>query len=320
MLLEDLPKFTQEFIESEGKTLRIVSQDKKIANCPNAKRSKSAGIKEYVCEYLNASVNPLTQKAGRRLTYVDLFCGGGGLSLGVHHALRQFGFDARLILAADVDKAALRLVSQHFSPMITRDQTIEELIKFSVDLGGNAKGFITPPRINDPQISQFKGKVDLLVGGPPCQGHSNLNNKTRRQDPRNLLYFLMPAFAVALDIPCVIIENVKSIKNATENVVSITMDLLQTYGYHVDEQVVVGTDFGVAQTRARHFLIASKVSKFDLGAVLADLKTKTLSFDDVNSNLPKLEDYPSILENPASLSEKNMERIQHLHKAVKSLI
>ena len=61
---------------------------------------------------------------------------------------------------------------------------IEDLIKYSIDLSGATNDFVTQPSVSDNQISQFKGKVDLLVGGPPVQGHSNLNNKTRRQDPK----------------------------------------------------------------------------------------------------------------------------------------
>ena len=312
-MLDTPTNLTQEFLESEGNTHRIISKGVEKLSLADLKNSRSVGIKEYVCDYLNTPINPHTKKIGKRLTYIDLFCGGGGLSLGVHHAFRQFGFDARLALAADIDKAALRLISHHFNPIVTRDQAIEDLVKFSVDFAGKAEDFITQPEIGDPQISQFKGKIDLLVGGPPCQGHSNLNNKTRRQDPRNLLYFLMPAFAVALDIPCLVIENVRSIKNANENVVPITRDLLRANGYYVNEQIITGTEFGVAQTRTRHFLIASKVSKLNLDLVLKSLKSETLSFDDINTNLPKLNDYPTVLQSPASLSDENVARIQHLH-------
>lgn len=251
---------------------------------------------------------------GKKLTYIDLFCGGGGLSLGVHHALSQFGFDARLLLAADTDKAALNLISSHFKPIIKCSDPIENLIKYAVDLSGESVDFVTSPTIDDPQILQFKGKVDLLVGGPPCQGHSNLNNKTRRSDPRNLLYFTMPAFAVALDIPCIVIENVKSIQNATENVVEITKNILSNYGYNISETILDGTEFGIAQTRSRHFLIASKTNSPDINLVASSLKSTTLTFDDINRDLQTIKGYPQILETEGRLSKENRERINYLYE------
>lgn len=271
-------------------------------------------IKQYVQDYLNASVSTARKSGGKKINYIDLFCGGGGMSLGVHNALREFGFDARLLLAADLDEAALRLVVEHFSPMVLRSQPVEDLIKFSVDLSGVANDFVTKPTILDSQIAQFKGKVDLLIGGPPCQGHSNLNNKTRRHDPRNLLYFTMPAFAIALDVPCVVIENVRSIKNASENVIPISRKIFEKNGYFVDEIILEGTDFGVAQTRSRHFLVATRNQKLELDIFVNQLKSDPLTFDDVNSQLPKIDCYPQLLETPTALSKENQKRISHLHE------
>ena len=39
-----------------------------------------------------------------------------------------------------------------------------------------------------PDLEKIKGDVDILLAGPPCEGNSNLNNLTRRIDPRNELY------------------------------------------------------------------------------------------------------------------------------------
>ena len=61
-------------------------------------------------QYLDSQIPSFSSRNGNRITYIDLFCGGGGLSLGVHHALHKFGFDAKLLLAADTDKKALRLI------------------------------------------------------------------------------------------------------------------------------------------------------------------------------------------------------------------
>ena len=82
----------------------------------------------------------------------------------------------------------------------------------------------------------------------------------------------MPAFAIALNIPCIIIENVKQIVNSKENVVEITKGILKTHGYNVKEEIITATDYGVAQTRKRHFLIASKIKEPITEHMLSSLK------------------------------------------------
>lgn len=308
-------KKTSQAIDKTGNKKVIFDWTNNLQGNLQKSPDENKNILNYVRSYLDQQSKPINKKHGKKLTYVDLFCGGGGLSLGVHHALDTFGFDARLLFACDNDKAALNLVNHHFKPLVKSNEAVENLIKYSVDLSGEHKDFVTFPEIKNPQIAQFKGKVDLLVGGPPCQGHSNLNNKTRRHDPRNLLYFIMPAFAIALDIPLIIIENVQAIRKASENVVSISQQLLESNGYEVVERVLEAKSFGVAQTRKRHFLIASKIERPQLSKAIEELQKDTLSFDDINSNLAAFQELPEILEINAELSEENKKRIQHLHNS-----
>ena len=71
------------------------------------------------------------------------------------------------------------------------------------------------------------GDADVLLAGPPWQGHSNLNNHSRRTDERNELYLTVPATAIALDIPLVIIENVPAVVHDRLGVVAATTELLR---------------------------------------------------------------------------------------------
>ena len=269
-------------------------------------------VKSFYTSYLGKQKPTHFAKSMGRITYIDLFCGGGGLSLGVSEALSTFGFQPKPLVAVDIDNQALKLADANFSPIVKRSQSVEELIKYSVDLSQSINDFITQPVILDQQIAQFKGKTDLLIGGPPCQGHSNLNNKTRRNDPRNLLYFVMPAFAVAMDIPCVIIENVRSITRASENVVGITSEILRTHGYFVEEKVVSALDFGVAQTRTRHFLIATKVAKPRIAEIYDALKVDHLTFDDVIGQGLCNQGFSQLMISEPELSEVNRSRIDYL--------
>ena len=268
---------------------------------------------ESVRSYLNRTDNPFRPSAERCIKYIDLFCGGGGLSLGVHHALSCMNMNASLIGAVDFDPAALSLTDHHFNPIVPRRVSVEDVVEYAVDISGVKSGFVQEPVITDSQISQFEGKIDLLVGGPPCQGHSNLNNWTRRRDPRNFLYYVMPAFAVAMNIPCIIIENVKGICHASENVVKITKNILEHYEYHVFDGLVDATTVGVAQTRVRHFLVASKMGKPDVDASVQAFRTQKFTFDDINSNMPRAQGMLRLMEENSSLSDENKMRIRHLH-------
>ena len=247
------------------------------------------------------------------VNYIDLFCGGGGLSLGVKRALGLLGMKTRLALAADIDKAALGLVREQFKALCSRDRSVEELVEYSVDHSGEYPDFVHYPEVLDTEIANYKNRVDLLIGGPPCQGHSNLNNKTRRADPRNLLYFVMPAFAVALNIPNILIENVPSIRNAKENVVEITRSILRTHGYHVEEIILDASEFGVAQTRKRHFLLGSKSSLNHLFSCVEMMKVRPLSFNDINFGLQQRQFVNPMMEANGVLSDENVTRINHLH-------
>ena len=129
----------------------------------------------------------------------------------------------------------------------------------------------------------------------------------------------MPAFAVAMDIPCVIIENVRSITRASENVVGITSEILRTHGYFVEEKVVSALDFGVAQTRTRHFLIATKVAKPRIAEIYDALKVNHLTFDDVIGQGLCNQGFSQLMVSEPELSEVNRSRIDYLLTTANSI-
>jgi DNA (cytosine-5)-methyltransferase 1 len=108
---------------------------------------------------------------------------------------------------------------------------------------------------------QLAPPIDLLVAGPPCQGHSNLNNYSRRDDPRNDLFICTVAVAAALTPRAVLIENVPSITRSHGDVVGLARELLEGAGYLVDECVIRADELGWPQTRARYFLAGIRSSE-----------------------------------------------------------
>ena len=132
------------------------------------------------------------------------------------------------------------------------------LIDFQVRGTGPSSKFRYEPEITAAELEDLRGNVDVVLAGPPCQGHSNLNNHTRRSDRRNELYLTVPAFAVAVDAPMVVIENVPAVIHDRQQVVAATRALLEENGYQVETGRIRADRLGWPQTRQRFFLLARK--------------------------------------------------------------
>jgi DNA (cytosine-5)-methyltransferase 1 len=158
------------------------------------------------------------------------------------------------------------------------------------------------------------GNIDLLVGGPPCQGHSTLNNKTRSDDPKNQLMLTMPAVAVALGINSVVIENVPNVVNDSKRVVQTTADLFASHGYYVQSGVISATDLGWPQTRRRFFMVARRdQTPIDFGDVVDALKFKQQPLSWIISDLLKQDkNVRGIFNTVPQLSEDNLRRVNWL--------
>lgn len=249
----------------------------------------------------------------RTIRIADLFCGAGGLSYGVKVALEQLHFEPRFELAADHDAEALEVFARNMQPKVTLGKNVGSLLDYHIE--GKAVGarFSYEPEVIDFDLSRQYGRIDMLVAGPPCQGHSNLNNHTRRTDPKNSLYLTVPAFAVALNIPVVIIENIPEVENDHTGVLATALALLKSKDYKVEVRKLKGIDHGLAQTRTRLFVLASKVAPPMDGLVVPATKrpARPVSWainDLIDANGPSLFDQPSVLD------ENNARRVAWLHE------
>lgn len=179
---------------------------------------------------------------------LDLFCGAGGLSLGFKLA----GFN--IIGGIDFEKDAI--------------STHEKNFKNSISICGDIK------EIDDNRVKElFGNKVDVIIGGPPCQGFSAGNRQQRLEDdPRNKLFFEFIRFVRLLKPKAIVIENVRQIltkdKGYAKNKI---IEILESLGYHVDVRVLNSSDFGVPQNRNRAIFIGIKT---EIGQVNYD-KIKT---------------------------------------------
>ena len=179
---------------------------------------------------------------------VDLFSGCGGLTLGVAQAALTHSLALEVPLAVDFEPAAAATYSRNFPKAAVHTGRVEEL--FDGVLGATVS-----PR--ESGMAAEIGRVDLLVGGPPCQGHSSLNNHTRGDDPKNDLYARMARAAEVLQPAFVLIENVPSVRRDKQGVVAkVVAHLAEDYA--VADRVLDLCKLSLAQRRKRHVLLAAR--------------------------------------------------------------
>jgi len=186
------------------------------------------------------------------------------------------------------------------------------LVNFQLNGSGDEATFFGPPTVA-PKIAHLRGSLDVVMAGPPCQGHSNLNNHSRRDDDRNDLYLTVPAMAVALEIPMVIIENVPGVVHDHRSVVSTTISLLRSSGYHVTFGVHDAAAMGWPQTRKRFFLIASRdVVPLEVGLVAAALATDSTLPVTWALNSARVSDRDAFMDELPAISKENQRRVNFL--------
>lgn len=172
------------------------------------------------------------------LTALDLFCGCGGISAG----LRSAGF--RVLAGIDVEPRY----------MATFERNFPEAMPLRLDLSS-----VTPEFLME-KLGVAPGELDLVAGGPPCQGFSK--NVPRRHrfmdDPNNLLIRTYLDYCVALRPKMVLMENVAEMRNGfSSRFGEEVLATLEHAGYAVTHATLNAAEFGIPQRRRRAFFLAS---------------------------------------------------------------
>lgn len=168
------------------------------------------------------------------------------------------------------------------------------------------------PTIGETKLRRRLGSIDVLVGGPPCQGHSNLNNHTRLQDDRNLLYLRMVRAAELLAPTNVLIENVPGVQRDRHGVLATAISQLTRLGYQVDHGTISVESLGVPQTRVRHLLIASAIGKPSMARLLAEHAVAPRDVRWAIGDLESEDEAGGIFATPAAISAENVMRARWL--------
>jgi DNA (cytosine-5)-methyltransferase 1 len=166
-------------------------------------------------------------------TVIDLFCGAGGLSYGFEMA----GF--KVAAAVDNDPVAGETYRRQnpSTPLLTQDvATIrgDELLR----LAG--------------------GSIDVVIGGPSCQGFST-HGKRDPDDPRNALFNHFVRLVGETQPLWVVMENVKGLLTYDKG--RYQQEILSSFsriGYRCESRVLLAADYGVPQMRERLFFIATR--------------------------------------------------------------
>jgi DNA (cytosine-5)-methyltransferase 1 len=246
------------------------------------------------------------------LRAIDLFSGVGGLFLGAREAARGLGMELESAVACDQDAGALAVYRRNHKTEIALSRSVDLLVEAAVRGVGKQAHFVGYPAVVNEDLAGMAGELDLLLAGPPCQGHSNLNNKTRGDDPRNRLYLDVPAIAIALDIPVVVIENVRGVERSNGDLVNTAVGLLESSGYVTTRGVVKAHELGWPQTRERFFLVATKGwPPVALAEVLAAEARDAFPLSWLLGDVPPSLDEP-FMDEPGRLSPENQRRIDHL--------
>lgn len=194
--------------------------------------------------WLRSEAPPPTMPGAAPVRTVDLFSGCGALSLGAAEACRALGRRFEPVLAVDIEPWAVQTYGRNFSGGLAIQDSV--------------LSFLGPDGPRAETLRGLAGAVDLLIGGPPCQGHSDLNNHTRRDDPKNELYNSVARFAEVLSPRWILIENVPGAQHDRSGVVQRTWEELGAQGYRLSGGVLQGVEIGVPQRRRRYFMLASR--------------------------------------------------------------
>ena len=210
---------------------------------------------------------PKARESRKKFSVVELFCGCGGFS---HGFQRTGAFE--IVGGSDVKKEALETFRRNH---INSDGEAPEIIEGDIREieAAEIEARLSKRGIQKPET------LDCLIGGPPCQGFSQLRRSKERaenkivrfrgynkldQDHRNDLVLRFLEIASILRPKIIVIENVPQmmshVHDGVDGGIAIQIkELLREMEYEVKDDVLNAADFGVPQIRERAFIIASRI-------------------------------------------------------------
>ncbi|WP_337406834.1 DNA cytosine methyltransferase [Mitsuokella jalaludinii] len=171
----------------------------------------------------------------KKIRTIDCFCGAGGLSLG----FEAEGFD--VVYAFDIDETAIETYKHnskyHHGKAFKRD--IYNVSKKSIEQ----------------DLGKLLGKIDIIIGGPPCQGFS-VQRRGDDNDHRNKLILEYCRLINEIKPRFFVLENVGGLMSKRgKPYISTLIETLSSNGYLIQTRKLLASDFGVPQNRRRVIVV-----------------------------------------------------------------
>lgn len=218
--------------------------------------------------------------------FIDTFAGCGGLSVGLSKA----GFNP--VLVNEIEPKFLE--SYYFNHDLPLDAyfcgDIKDLVEGDILEGDNYKD------------------LDLLVGGPPCQGFSMANRQRILEDPRNKLYQQFLALLAKTRPKFFVMENVKGMMNKSQEILDNFKHALGE-DYSLRMILLNAKNYGVPQNRERVFVIGTRLDHVDMDLLIKNIlthepSTKQFVLKDALKGLPQL--YPKKQKNKRGIENEKI--------------
>ena len=225
----------------------------------------------------------MTKAKNREKKAISLFSGCGGLDLGLQNA----GF--HFVYANEIDEKCAKTYINNFK--------ISEQDFFL----GDVRDLVSRLKAGIVSFSE----IDLVCGGPPCQGFSMANRQRIINDPRNVLYKSFLEFLGIVKPKIFIMENVKGMMNKIPEIIN---DFHNNLGneYKISYKILNAKYFGVPQNRERLFVIGTRLGR-DVDGLFRNLEERAFpSFvlKDAIMDLPKLQ--PNRQKNKTSIENDDV--------------
>lgn len=224
-----------------------------------------------------------------KYTGIDIFSGAGGLSLGAEMA------GIKVLCAIEINSNAAASFKRNHPKAKVLNQDIQNIsIK---DLGIDTKD------------------VFIIMGGPPCQGFSMSNTRTRTMDnPNNLLFREFVRLVKEVQPKWFLFENVWGITNINNgDVMRQIQDCFEQIGYKIVPQVLTASDYGVPQNRQRFFMVGNRLGiDFEFPMPLPNQKVTVW---DAISDLPALDNGQMLFAEEYRVPIEEASKYQQLMRA-----
>lgn len=165
-----------------------------------------------------------------RVTAIELFAGAGGLALGLEKA------GIHTVLFVEIDKTCCETLKKNRPEWSILNEDIKKV-----------------------DFTAYKGKVDIVTGGSPCQAFSYSGKKLGFEDTRGTLFYEFARCVKEVEPTVFMFENVRGlISHDKGRTFETILSVLKELGYNVRYKVLSANDYGVAQKRERLIIVGTK--------------------------------------------------------------